>query len=101
MSLFSKHIEKTHRTTLKLRCFEAKFGQAFLYEARQFAYLTDARQIAFHIGHETWHTSLAKTFGQNLQRYRFACTRSTSNQPMTVGHATLYAYWPLRPVGYV
>ena len=46
---------------------DAEHWQAFLDESRYLSWLTDARKVALDVGHETWHSSLAKTLGNHLQ----------------------------------
>ena len=66
MTLLAEHIEETYRTTLEHWVFNTEFGQSFLDESTHLTRLRDARQVAFHICHETGHTCLTERFGHYL-----------------------------------
>ena len=86
MSLLPVHVEKAHRAALELRILNAELRQAFLDEARHLTHLGDTAQVAFHVGHEARHASLAEGFRQHLQGDGFTGSGGTGNEAVPAGH---------------
>ena len=88
VTLFAIHVEETCGAAVEVGVLDAKFGAALLDEAAHLSRLADAREVAFHIGHEARHTSLAEGFGKHLKGDGLTRTRGTCNHAVTVGHLT-------------
>ena len=86
MALFAIHVEEASRAAMEVRVLDAKLRAAFFNEAAHLSRLADARQVAFHVGHETRYASLAEAFGNDLQGDGLTRTRGTGNQAVAVGH---------------
>ena len=86
MSLFAIHIVKAHGTGLELWILNTELGQSLFNKTAHFASLADAREVAFHVGHEAGYSRLTESFGHDLQGDRFARTGGTGDKTMAVGH---------------
>ena len=100
-ALLAEHIIEPHGATLEgeVLLLHAELWQPFLDKARQFAWLADAGEVPLHVGHETRHTGLAETLGDDLQGHRLARSRSSGDQAVAVSHIAQDADGTVRPVG--
>ena len=103
VALLPKYIVETDRAALELqgRGIHAPFSTAFFDELAQSSRLRNAREVAFHVGHETWYTSLRESFGQHLQGDGFSGTGSSGYQAMAVGHPAYDVDGSLCRVGHI
>ena len=101
MPLLAKYVKETYRALFKLWVFNPELGAAFLNESAHGTRLADAAQVTLHIGHETGHSGLTESLGQNLQRNGLACTGSSSYQSVAVGHLAANRDGTILPMCYI
>ncbi len=99
VSLLAEDVEETHGAGLELRILQPELRQAFLNEAAHLAHLRDAAEVAFHVGHETGHASLAERFGHHLQGDRLSRTCGTRYQSVAVSHLSYHTQCAVGAVG--
>ena len=90
VSLFSEHVEETHRTTAELRRCDAELGTSLLYESAHGARLADAGEVAFHVRHEARHTCLAESLRQHLEGHSLTCSCRSGDESVAVRHFSAY-----------
>ena len=101
MALLAEDVVEAHRTGLKFRILNAEFRQPLLYKTAELAFLADAGEVAFHVGHEAGYSCLAEGFGHHLQCYRFSSAGCSGDKAVAVGHFTLDGKRPFGAVCYV
>ena len=86
MTLFAEYIPKYHGAgfaieivNLQLLC---PLHDLWIIRPR----LTEAGEVALHVGHKNRHTACAEILRQRLQRDRFPRTCGTGNQTVAVRH---------------
>ena len=71
---------------MEVRILDTELRATLLDEAAHLSSLADAREVAFHVGHEARNASLAERFGKHLQGDGLSRTRGACNQAVAVGH---------------
>ena len=79
-----EQIPEHHRKAAVGVIGDAKISNAFGDHFIGLAHLTDAGQVALHIGHEDGDASVGQAFRQRLQRHRLAGAGGARNQPVTI-----------------
>ena len=101
MTLFAEHIEESDRTASELRGSYAELGTPLLDETVHCSCLADSGKVSLHICHETRHTGLTESLGQDLKRNSLTCTGCSGNQTMTVRHLSADGNRAVRTMGYI
>src|SRR4029077_2415119 len=86
MSLLPEHIPENDWTSLAGEIVDLKFLCPLDDFRIVCAWLTQAGEITFDVGHEHSHTTCTEIFGERLQSNCFPCARGAGNQAVAVRH---------------
>ena len=101
VAFLAEDVVEADRCAVELRVGNAEFLAAFLDERGHLSCLRDAREVAFHVGHEAGYACLGERLGQHLQGDSLACTRGAGYEAVAVRHLSVDANRAVLPVCHI